>query len=208
MVVPQGSEPWLVRAGLPQIGRIEFCRDYKDDYLGQQATKLHADTFTEADFVCHVDSDCIFVRPTSPQDLILDEKPRVLMRPVETLGRERPWLPPTEKFLGWPVSFDFMRHPPYTFPRWLYARVREHATTEHGIDLETYVSVQPPRGFSEFNVLGAFAWAHCRDRFVWTKCDEEPPPDALCRWYWSWGGLDEGTRIEIEETLGTHGPST
>jgi hypothetical protein len=202
VVLPRGSEPWLRRTKLPRVGRIEFCRDYKDDYLGQQATKLHADAFTDADFICHVDSDCIFVRPTSPEDFVVGGKPRILMRAVELLGRERPWQGPTEKFLGWPVSFDFMRYPPFTFPRWLYSGVREHATLKHGVDLDQYIAMQPSRGFSEFNVLGAFAWARCRDGFIWTECGEVPPPDSLCRWYWSWGGLDAATRLEIEETLG------
>src|ERR1700694_677382 len=65
VTIPRGSEPWLRRACLPRVARIEFCRDYRDDYLGQQSTKLHADTFTDADFICHVDADCIFVRPAS-----------------------------------------------------------------------------------------------------------------------------------------------
>jgi hypothetical protein len=201
VVIPRASEPWLRRASLPPVGRIEFCRDYKDDYLGQQATKLHADTFTDAEFICHVDSDCIFVRPASPEDFIVEGRPRIRMRAIELLGRERPWQRPTEKFLGWPVDHDFMRHPPFTFPRWLYPQVREHAAIQHVVDLDAYLAMQPPRGFSEFNVMGAFAWARCRERFLWTQCAEEPPPDSPCRWYWSWGGLDAKTRLEIEESL-------
>jgi hypothetical protein len=26
--------------------------------------------------------------------------------------------------------------------------------------------------------------------------------EGACRWYWSWGGLDDGTRREIERLLG------
>lgn len=204
VVVPRKSEPWLRRAALPRVGRIELCRDYTDDYLGQQATKLNADTFTDADFVCHVDSDCIFARPASPDDFIVGDRPRVLMRAIERLGRERPWHGPTERFLGWPVGFDFMHHPPFTFPRWLYAQVREHAVLEHGVDLDTYLAAQPPRGFSEFNVLGAFAWKRYADRFIWTESSGDRPPDSPCRWYWSWGGLDATTRLEIEGILGSH----
>lgn len=120
MVVPRSTEPWLRRTELPRNVRVEFCRDYQDDYLGQQATKLLADTFSDADYICHVDSDCIFFRPTSPQDFIVDGKPRVLMQSCELLAGHRPWQRPTEKFLGFPVFDDFMRQPPFTFPRWLY----------------------------------------------------------------------------------------
>jgi hypothetical protein len=204
VVLPRSSDPWLRRRGLPRVGRIEWCRDYRDDYLGQQATKLMADSFTDADFICHVDCDCIFIRPTSPENFIVGERPRVFKRPIELLGRERPWQAPTEKFLGWQVRDDFMYYPPFTFPRWLYALLREHTLTEHGMDLETYILAQPPRGFSEFNALGAFAWERCRDRFLWVEATVVPPRDAHCRWYWSWGGLDAKTRAEIEGFLEPH----
>jgi hypothetical protein len=102
------------------------------------------------------------------------------------------------------VRDDFMYHPPFTFPRWLYPRLREHAVAEHAVDLETYIAAQPPRGFSEFNVLGAFAWAHYRDRFVWVETTIEPLRDPHCRWYWSWAGLDAQTRSEIEAILEPH----
>jgi hypothetical protein len=204
VVIPRRSEPWLRRVSLPHVARIEFCRDYRDDYLGQQATKLHADLFTDAQFICHVDSDCVFTRDVRPDDLIPDGKPLIRMRGMEQLGRERPWQKPTELFLGAPVELDFMCHPPFTFPRWLYAHVREHARTVHGADLETYLERQPPRGFSEFNVLGALAWMRWRSSFTWIDTGEDVA-DAPCRWYWSWDRVDPGTRREIEAIIETSG---
>jgi hypothetical protein len=202
VVVPRSTEAWLKRIDLPRVGRLELCPNYRDDYLGQQATKLAADTFTDATFICHVDSDCIFVRDTAPDDFIVDTRARIARRPIERLGRERPWQRPTEKFLGWAVRHDFMLHPPFTFPRWLYDSVRRHAVAAHGVDLETYLDAQPPRGFSEFNVLGAYAWRCAPDRFLWAHANEDQPPrDPHCRWYWSWGGLDRYTRLEIQQIL-------
>jgi len=201
VVLPRSSEPWLRRFALPQGFRVELCDCYRDDYLGQQVTKLLADTFTDADYICHVDSDCVFSRPTSPEDLIVNGKPRVLMRPCDTLERHRPWQKPTEKFLGSKVSDDFMYHPPFTFPRWLYGRLREYVIAMHGVDIETYVTAQGPRGFSEFNGLGAFAWRHYRDRFIWVDTTTSPPSRPHCQWYWSWGGIDPATRAEIQAIL-------
>jgi Family of unknown function (DUF6492) len=203
VVVPRSSRPWLERRrGLPATVRLEWCPDYRDDYLGQQVTKLYADTLTDADFVCHVDSDCIFCRPIAPDELV-DEggRPRMVTRPYARLDRHVPWRRPTEAFLGWTVDHHFMQRPPFTFPRWLYAEVRRHAVDTHGTDLDRYVLTRPPRGFSEFNVLGAFAHARYRDRFVWLEdslADLGPP---VCCWYWSWGGLDGGVRGEIEAIL-------
>jgi hypothetical protein len=203
LVLPQSSRPWLKRLDVPDDIRIEFCGNYRDDYLGQQASKLLADNFTDADYVCHVDSDCIFDRPTTPLDLMLDGRPRMLKRPSAQLGRAYPWRKPTEKFLGWSVTDDFMQQQPFLFPRWLYPAVRRHALAVHGCDIETYIESQPPRGFSEYNVLGAFAWAYHRERFAWIDTSRAPPGPPHCRWYWSWGGLDAGTAAEIRQIIGT-----
>ena len=126
VVLPRSTEGWLRRCALPGGVRIEFCRDYRDDYLGQQVTKLLADSFTDSDYICHVDSDCIFFRQTSPEDFIIDSKPRIFKRPCALLGQHQPWQRPVEKFLGWSVPDDFMQCPPFVFPRWLYQQVREH----------------------------------------------------------------------------------
>jgi hypothetical protein len=201
VVLPRSSQSWLRRTRLPSFARVELCDVYHDDYLGQQITKLHADEFTTADFVCYVDADCVFTTPTSPADFIVDGRARVEKRPIDTLPRERPWVRPTETFLGWPVQFDFMCHPPFTYPRWLLGRVRQHAVRTHRMALDVYIASQPPRGFSEFNVLGAFAWERCRDAFVWEEAEQLSPADRHCRWYWSWGGLDRSTLAEIRSIV-------
>ena len=201
VVVPMSAKAWLKRAPLPDTAHVEFCRDYPDDYLGQQVTKLLADTFSDADFFCHVDSDCVFCRRTTPEDLIVDGRPRVLMRSCELLGRNRPWQAPTERFLGCPVLDDFMCHPPFTFPRWLYPRVRGRALAGHGTDIESYIIAQPQRGFSEYNVMGAYAWQNHHQDFVWIDVGAVPLPTPHCRWYWSWGGIDAAIRDEIRALL-------
>jgi hypothetical protein len=201
VVLPHSSEPWLPRFPLHGDVEIKFCRDYGDDYLGQQVTKLLADTFSDADYLCHVDADCIFYRQTSPEDFIIDGKPLVLKRPCELLSPYRPWRKPVEKFLGWSLLDDFMQHPPFVFPRWLYQQVREHSVSAHNVGIEEYVTAQPPRGFSEFNVLGALAWQRYNDRFVWLDTSLRSPGEPHCRWYWSWGGMDGAIKSEISEIL-------
>lgn len=204
VVFPCASRPWLRRIPAFDEGvEVRFCRDYRDDYLGQQATKLMADSFSDADFICHVDVDFIFFRTVTPEDLIAAGRPRVVMRPYSLQGRHWPWRKPTESFLGWEVTDDFMQHPPFTYPSWLYPELRSHATAIHGMDIETYVTTRPPRGFSEFNALGAFAYAHHKDRFIWVDNSRADPGEPFCRWYWTWGGIDEVVRAEINAALGT-----
>jgi Family of unknown function (DUF6492) len=208
VVVPQSSASRLRRIALPEgIGlRVEKCSDYSDDYLGQQVTKLFADRYSDADFIVHVDSDCIFVRDTSPQGLIPDGRPQIITRPYALLGRYWPYQRMTEEFLGWPITHDFMQRPPWTYPRWLYAALRDHCRATHAMEIEPYVTTRPPRGFSEFNALGALGHARHTDHFLWTDDSVEKPGEPFCRWYWSWEGIDEQKRREILALLGN--PST
>lgn len=43
--------------------KFSICPDYDFDYIGQQITKLRSHIYTNCDFVLHVDSDCIFIKP-------------------------------------------------------------------------------------------------------------------------------------------------
>lgn len=201
--MPRSSWSRLRRSGLlARDARFEACADAHDDYLGQQVTKLTADELTGAEFICHVDSDVVFSRRTTADGVTGRGRPRVLHTPHSELpGRERPWKRPTEAFLGWPVEHDFMRHPPFTYPRWLHQELRAHCERVHGVPIERYVLSRPPRGFSEFNALGAYAHRRHREAFDWVRCGPGPPPDARCEWYWSWGGLSPAIEREIASLL-------
>jgi Family of unknown function (DUF6492) len=203
VTLPETSRPWLRRTSLPDVAKVIFVPSCADDYLGQQATKLFADTYCEADFIAHVDADCIFVRPVAPNDLHPGGRPLSLTKPVADLGRHYPWGKPTEHFLGFSAELDFMQRPPFVFPRWLYPALSEHCLSRHGTTLDRYVLSRPPRGFSEFNALGAFAWRRHRDRFLFLDADSPDAPAPFCDWHWSWGGLTPPIRAAIEELLDT-----
>jgi hypothetical protein len=196
LVVPESSRPRLDSMGLAGDVTIT-CPDYKDDYLGQQVTKLTADRLTDADYICHIDSDCVFCRRTTPDDFFESGKPVILMTQYSALDPHVPWKGLTEKLLRHDVHHEFMRNPPYIFPRWIYGALREYVLSTHGIPLEDYILAQPFRGFSEFNALGAYAWHYHRDQFVW----REVGPGALdspCRAFWSWGGIDDVVECEMK----------
>jgi hypothetical protein len=177
------------------------CRDYPDDYLGQQISKLYADELTDADFIGHVDSDCIFQRSTSPATLVGDGRPVTLMEPYAALSRHVPWRGITEQFLGLDTPYEFMRQPPYIFPRWLHAELRAFCLARHGVPLDAYVQAQPPRGFSEFNALSGFAWHFHHEAFRWVDLSIEPVTEPACRVFWSRAGLDAAARAEIARLL-------
>ena len=202
LVIPQKSEPWLSRYGIRNDDKqIVLCPDYADDYLGQQVTKTYADTLTDADFICHVDSDCIFRRPTSAAELAPSGKPKVYFCLLSELPPHWPWTQPTEEFLGRRPSYDFMQSPPFVFPRWLYGHVRTWCRETKGVELAEWIRSRPERGFSEFNALSAFALERFPDKFWWIEASKMGDNEATCAWHWSWGGIDEAGRNAIIETL-------
>lgn len=201
VVVPESSRQWLTRSRVSRGVRLVYGPDYRDDYLGQQVTKLYADQFIEADLIVHVDADCVFTRTTQPQDLAPGGRPQILTRPIVELGRHYPWRRPTEDFLGFAVDLDFMQQPPFVYPRWLYPLLRRHCLATHGLSIEHYVISRPPRGFSEFNVLGAYAFRNHAEAFDFPRVGSDDAPPPRCDWYWSWGGLTLDIRERIEAGL-------
>jgi hypothetical protein len=201
VILPRSSETWLRHYDLRTVGvRVDLCEDVADDYLGQQISKLHADEVTDADFICHLDSDCVFVRPVTPDALMPRGRPVVVTRAAGLMGRHWPWRESSTQFLGWPVRLDCMQRPPFVFPRWLYADVRNHCRRVHGVAIEEYVLACPPRGFSEFTVLGNLAHRFHRDAFDWVDAaDAGTVP--WCRWYWSWEGLTAETEAELQRLI-------
>ena len=210
VVVPEDSRERL-RLAEATPAHVQYCPQFPDDYLGQQVTKLYADTYTDADFIIHVDSDCIFRRACSPLDLCKGERPHLLVTSCSQFPGRAPWQVATERFLRSRISYDFMRRQPLMYPRWIYGELRQYARNLHKRELADYVMDQPPLGFSEFNALGAFAYSFYRSAFHWVETDEIAFNEQFCRIFWSWEGLHEGHQYEIESILGLKtalGPSS
>jgi hypothetical protein len=200
VIMPQSS---LERLPWQTIGdeHVLASEEFEDDYLGQQVTKLYADQLTDADYICHLDSDCVLRRPVAPTDLLVGGKVCIPFTPYIQVPFERPWQRVTEKFLRHSVEHSFMRRLPLVYPRWLYPELRRCSARLHGQELRDYILCQPPRGFSEFNALGAFAYYHHHEAFTWQPVAPDAPNEQLCKWYWSWGGLRPEILAEIEQIL-------
>lgn len=173
-----------------------------DGYLWQQIRKLHADLYTDSDFICTLDSDTIFTRAVTPQNYFTDGKIDWMMTPYSMV--ETPWKPITEKFLGRPVEFEFMRRAPVVLPRWIYEALRNFCVQQHGRTLEQYIIEQPHRAFSEYNAIGAFAYYFHHDKFNWINTGEVPEsewPTLTVLQKKSWDGLTPQIVAEFEEVL-------
>jgi len=201
-VVPERSAKRLGRWDL-DADRIVVCEDFADDYLGQQVTKLHADLFTDAELIVHLDSDCVVRRPLRPVDLCdWRGRPRIAISPHSVFGGRGPWQRGTERLLGWPIHFDYMRRQPLAYPRWLYPALRRYAKLLHGVSLADYVLAQAPMDFSEFNGLGAFAHRHCPQQFAWEVSPSSGYDESHARIFWSWEGITAASESELRGLTG------
>ena len=193
IVVPHGDQEHLAHLTKE---KVHVCPRYSEDYLGQQVTKLNADTYSDADFICHIDSDTVWTRKVTPDDFISDGKAIIYHEPYSVIG-ECPWQPIVEEALGWKPEHEFMRRPPHIYPRWIYPEMRKYLSDKHGMPFDTFIATRSERKFSEYNVLGAYAWKEHPDKFCWRHPSQDKP---VVRQFWSWGGLDKN-KEEINKIL-------
>jgi hypothetical protein len=201
LVVPASSAERLTWFQFDREVEAHVCEDFADDYLGQQISKLQADEYSDADFICHIDSDCLFRQSSTPQDFFYGGKVVIPITSYKRLPNAIGWRRLNESFMQRAIEYDFMRRQPLIFPRWLYPALRSHVAVLHQRSLYHYVMSQPSRGFSEYNALGALAYYFYNDAFVWRERDQCEPDESVCRWFWSWGGLSATIQDEIDAIL-------
>jgi FkbM family methyltransferase len=210
MISPSRPPEWFSAAGVSaapiHIANMEWKQmndESPDGYLAQQITKLYADVITDyqPDFILHIDSDVILNRPVTPGDFISNDKVVWPYTPYDRI--ETPWQPITEKFMGASVQYEFMRRLPIMVPRWLYSKLREFAHKRHGMPISQYIINQTQRSFSEFNALGAYAYAYHRDSFDWvnTLAPSLGYNETFARQFHSWSGITPEIKSEIETIL-------
>lgn len=169
---------------------LSICPDYDYDYIGQQITKLRSHRYTRCDFVVHVDSDCIFVRPFNWAAFFFNGLPVLYHREYNYFyqeGVEMPWQYITSKLMRRQVDFEFMALFPLVYPRRLYIDLEEWFESVHGFGYEGIESrLKLRHEFSEFNLLGAFSYyrpnnaAPYHIHMNWGECNPEHYVKQYC----------------------------
>lgn len=203
VVVP---EPHQDEFWIHQI-ETKGCKVYRDDYLGQQSTKLHADQYISNwagdDTVSYVDSDCMFFREISKHHLItLQDKPIFWMTEYSILGSTVPWKALTERVLDEGVHYEFMRRLPITVKLKHLAEFREWFKGRHGVVVDTFIRSLASRDFSEFNALGAWLFKYKNDEYLWKDTMTTPIDEEIVHQGWSWAGMNEEGRAHRRKILG------
>ncbi len=157
-----------------------------------------------ADFIMHMDSDCLFNSPVTPDDYIKNGKPDLLMVKYSAFppGRaEYRWQQNVVRALGLTVDmipFETMQRHPAVHVREIYSRVRIAIEIAHKCPFNQYVIEQEnswPQGFAEFPTLGAYARIAIPDRYNFieiTQPDIQPHPKTAHKvtQFWSHANRD------------------
>ena len=169
-------------------------------YLSQQITKVHADLYTDADFILFSDSDALATKPFAPEEFMAAGRPLQLTRPWKEASSAKIHKRPVFKALGFTTPFEHMATLPLIYHRSTLDLTRKLIRKHTRNEASEYIA---KRGeFSEFNVVGAVAHEHQRDLYEWRNAnpaiDGYPRP---LRQFWSWGGFTEEVKAEIEGIL-------
>lgn len=165
--------------------------------IQHMALNCMADEYTTYDFVLHMDSDCIFIEPVTPEEYFKDGKPILLIEEYEHFREPHPgvyyWKACTESALGRPVIYETMRRHPACHPRTTYPRVRdavERHQKKRFVEWALSGRNEFPQDWSEFNLIGAVALEECKEDYYFWDLGKEPWPKDKLAAFWSHGGLD------------------
>ncbi|MFD9498048.1 hypothetical protein [Streptomyces sp. NPDC060035] len=186
VVVPRSSLARMERSAI-ESERVHLytCRDYADDYLGQQITKLNADLYTNAGSILHLDSDHVFVAPCNLKARLFDQG---RARMALDSGSDRPetdgWRQCPTAFLGEPVRPDLTAPPPMLVPRRVYSGLRAFCRDAHRMSISSYAFAAGAGRFCEFALLRGFALTREPERYLWVDAARHPLLPE-CRNFWS-----------------------
>lgn len=146
---------------------------------------MHADRHCpDADFIAHIDPDCVFTGPVTPETFIKDGKPILRYEHFDSIGARHPgvlcWRTASEKALPFKVEREFMRGHPEVYHRGLYSEARQLIEMKTGMKLEDYIKTcrnEHPQTFAEYPTLGAVAFHSFKDKYHLHDCALQANPD-------------------------------
>lgn len=139
-------------------------------HLWQEVLKIHADKFSSADLLVHIDSDAIFCKPVTPESFMVDGKPYLLRRRYEDAGDAIMWRDGTERAMRELVPYEYMCRLGQMYRREDVRVIREYLEQLHGKTAQDYImGCGKPGGrwgYSDFNVMGAIVARQLADRYT------------------------------------------
>lgn len=202
------------------IELIPFHEPFGKGHLAQQLQKSIADETLGTDYIFHIDSDCVFVEKTKPQDFLADTKPILPFNTFAALRATPENAPPgqveyfqgvvglknelarnryywkgiAEWTLGERVDRETMAWMPIVHKKAVYKTMRGIVENRFGMCFEDFVwhnRNEFPASYCEFNSLGGVAQKYFPQEYAWHDLDLFPRfPSYKVCQSWSHGGLD------------------
>lgn len=145
-------------------------------YMFQQACKMNACKYSDADYIFYMDSDCIIDKPLDMQSIVVDGRPEILMSSyfndegVGQLGGALCWQYPTQLFFNRKVDAEYMRRNFLVYHRSTLVEINDYSKTVHGYSIGDYIMRQDR--ISEFNIIGAYAHFFEKDKYIFTDTNK------------------------------------
>jgi len=181
-------------------------------FVHHEAMICYSDVFRQdCTHILHMDPDCLFTSPVTPQDYFVDGKPVLLVEPYEAIRRRGHegrynWKKVTEEAVKFNCEYETMCRHPAIHHNWIYKEVREHIESRHQCPFVDFVLRQKnsyPQGFGEFNTIGAYVMEFQKDKYhiIDRGYDHEKnDPAPKVKQMWSYQGVG-ANRAEIDQIL-------
>jgi hypothetical protein len=177
--------------------------------LWHMAMECRADEICpHANYIAHLDPDCIFTAPVSPDTFFIEGKPVLRYEPFESLAKRQPgvwnWKVAADNALPFTVADEGMRGHPEIYTRATYEKTRQLIETKHKLTFNEYVRScknEYPQTFAEYPTLSAVAIECFSDCYCLQDCSRQTNPDKS-PWpviqFWSHGAPDVEQEVWIE----------
>lgn len=197
--VPRAENDGRWETVLPKGFTIHYYDEVKGKGMVQHLMmKCHADELcTGADFVLHLDPDCMFLTDTDPGDFLTAVdvplsgapggkmlvtmrvyKPTIVAEKYSKLKNtnRQYWQVAVKHATGLVPEWETMVRHPQVYRVDLYAALRELVVSKWGATFDQYVMAQQnhfPQGFAEFPSLGALALAKFSEAYILKPYDRD-----------------------------------
>lgn len=169
-------------------------------------------------YVLHMDADCMFRMPTTPEHYFWNDKPYYLIRTWESLSSPDPrdptrkivsdcamWKPATDTQLGFDTPYYAMCVNVAALPIEFYPAYRAHIERAHRRPFADHMLAgrnEWPQSSMDWTAMGAWAQKFMPERFTWFDVfgGGDYPVDRH-KAFWSHGGITPEIRAEIEGFL-------
>lgn len=171
-------------------------------YVDQQITKMQAHHYCSEEVIVFFDSDYVCYQPIKTDDFTVNGKVHVLMTPYSKFESEKTnnpeydanvlkWRTATSKAIGIVPEFEFMRQVPAVFLAKTLRGIEQHYPN---LLVDHCSKLTDTFDFSEFNVMGTFAYAHHPELYTFLNTETDPYPPRIVKQNWSWGGISRKTQ--------------